>query len=57
MLDARAVRGALRLADLPRPAAFYPGAATVQPARLARGLRDRVRDAGVEIYERTRSAR
>ena len=36
-----------------RGGAFYPGAATVQPARLARGLRDRVRAAGVEVFERT----
>jgi glycine/D-amino acid oxidase-like deaminating enzyme len=32
-----------------RGGAFYPDAATVQPARLALGLRD----AGVEIYERS----
>lgn len=36
-----------------RGGAFYPGAATVQPARLARGLRERVIEAGVEVYERT----
>lgn len=36
-----------------RAGAFYPGAATVQPARLARGLRARVLAAGVEVYERT----
>ncbi len=36
-----------------RAGAFYPGAATVQPARLARGLRQRVIDAGVELYEGT----
>jgi glycine/D-amino acid oxidase-like deaminating enzyme len=34
-----------------RGGAFYPDAATVQPARLALGLRDRLRSAGVEIYE------
>lgn len=34
-----------------RSAAFYPDAATVQPALLAAGLRDRVRVAGVEIFE------
>ncbi len=34
-----------------RAGAFYPDAATVQPARLAFGLRDRLRAAGVEIYE------
>ncbi|MDX6583946.1 MAG: hypothetical protein QOI10_3130 [Solirubrobacterales bacterium] len=39
-----------------RGGALYPGAATVQPARLARGLRDRVRDLGVEVYERTEVA-
>jgi glycine/D-amino acid oxidase-like deaminating enzyme len=36
-----------------RGGAFYPGAATVQPARLALGLRARLRAAGVEIYERS----
>jgi len=36
-----------------RGGAFYPDAATVQPARLALGLRDRLRAAGVEIYERS----
>ncbi len=36
-----------------RGGAFYPGAATVQPARLSRGLATRVREAGVEVYERT----
>jgi glycine/D-amino acid oxidase-like deaminating enzyme len=39
-----------------RGGAFYPGAATVQPARLARGLREAVRARGVEIYERTEVA-
>jgi glycine/D-amino acid oxidase-like deaminating enzyme len=34
-----------------RAGAFYPGAATVQPARLAIGLRRRLSAAGVEIYE------
>jgi glycine/D-amino acid oxidase-like deaminating enzyme len=34
-----------------RGGAFYPGAATVQPARLALGLRDRLRASGVEVYE------
>jgi glycine/D-amino acid oxidase-like deaminating enzyme len=34
-----------------RGGAFYPGAATVQPARLAIGLRDRLRAAGVEVHE------
>lgn len=34
-----------------RAGAFYPRAATVQPARLAQGLRQRLRARGVEIYE------
>lgn len=34
-----------------RGAAFYPGAATVQPARLALGLRERLVAAGVEVFE------
>jgi glycine/D-amino acid oxidase-like deaminating enzyme len=34
-----------------RGGALYPGAATVQPARLALGLRKRLRASGVEIYE------
>jgi glycine/D-amino acid oxidase-like deaminating enzyme len=36
-----------------RGGAFYPDAATVQPARLAFGLRRRLLAAGVEIYERS----
>jgi len=36
-----------------RGGAFYPDAATVQPARLALGLRARLLAAGVEIYERS----
>jgi glycine/D-amino acid oxidase-like deaminating enzyme len=36
-----------------RGGAFYPKAATVQPARLALGLRDRLRAHGVEVYERS----
>lgn len=36
-----------------RGGAFYPDAATVQPARLALGLRRRLIEAGVEIYERS----
>jgi glycine/D-amino acid oxidase-like deaminating enzyme len=36
-----------------REGVFYPGAATVHPARLVRGLRDRVMAAGVTVYERT----
>jgi glycine/D-amino acid oxidase-like deaminating enzyme len=36
-----------------RGGAFYRDAATVQPARLALGLRDRLQQAGVDIYERS----
>jgi glycine/D-amino acid oxidase-like deaminating enzyme len=37
-----------------RGGVFYPGAATVQPARLAQGLRDRLADrAVVELFERS----
>ncbi len=36
-----------------RGGAFYPRAATVQPARLALGLRERLRARGVEIHERS----
>jgi glycine/D-amino acid oxidase-like deaminating enzyme len=36
-----------------RGGAFYPDAATVQPARLALGLRQRLLDAGVKIFERS----
>jgi len=36
-----------------RSGAFYPGAATVQPARLALGLRERLRERGVEVFERS----
>jgi glycine/D-amino acid oxidase-like deaminating enzyme len=36
-----------------RAGAFYPGSATVQPARLALGLRDRLAARGVEIHEST----
>jgi glycine/D-amino acid oxidase-like deaminating enzyme len=36
-----------------RGGAFYPDAATVQPARLAFGLRQRLVEAGVEVYERS----
>jgi glycine/D-amino acid oxidase-like deaminating enzyme len=36
-----------------RAGALYPGGATVQPARLARGLRNCVRAVGVELFERT----
>ncbi len=37
-----------------RAGALYPQAATVQPARLAAGLRARLLEAGVEIYEDSR---
>jgi glycine/D-amino acid oxidase-like deaminating enzyme len=40
-----------------RGGAFYPKAATVQPARLALGLRERLRGRGVEIFERSRVSR
>ncbi len=36
-----------------RGGAFYPKAATVQPARLALGLRERLRACGVEVFERS----
>ena len=36
-----------------RAGAFYPDAATVQPARLALGLRERLLATGVEVYERS----
>ncbi len=36
-----------------RAGAFYPDSATVQPARLALGLRRRLLAAGVEIFERS----
>jgi glycine/D-amino acid oxidase-like deaminating enzyme len=36
-----------------RAGAFYPSSATVQPARLALGLRDRLRAVGVEVFEST----
>jgi len=38
-----------------RSAAFFPGAATVNPARLALGLRQRLLAAGVEIHERSKA--
>ncbi len=40
-----------------RGAAFYADAATVQPARLALGLRERLLAAGVEIYEHSPARR
>jgi glycine/D-amino acid oxidase-like deaminating enzyme len=40
-----------------RAGAFYADAATVQPARLARGLRDRLVDRGVAVHEGSRVRR
>jgi glycine/D-amino acid oxidase-like deaminating enzyme len=37
-----------------RAGAFYPGAATVNPARLALGLRSKLLEGGVSIFEGTR---
>lgn len=39
-----------------RAGSFMPGAATVQPARLVRGLRRVLLERGVAIHERTRAA-
>jgi glycine/D-amino acid oxidase-like deaminating enzyme len=36
-----------------RAGAFYPSSATVQPARLALGLRERLQARGVELFEST----
>lgn len=40
-----------------RGGAFYPDAATVHPARLAAGLRDRISGRGVPVHEGTRARR
>ena len=40
-----------------RHGVFFPNAATVQPARLVRALRDAALAAGVELYEGTRAIR
>jgi glycine/D-amino acid oxidase-like deaminating enzyme len=40
-----------------RGGAFFPGAATVQPARLALGLRARLIERGVRVFERSRVRR
>jgi glycine/D-amino acid oxidase-like deaminating enzyme len=40
-----------------RTGAFYPGAATVQPARLALGLRERLIERGVVVREGSRARR
>ncbi len=53
VLDREAVRARCD-SPLFRCGAFYPMGATVHPARLAAGLRDRVLAAGVEIHEHTR---
>jgi glycine/D-amino acid oxidase-like deaminating enzyme len=47
---------ARRLCDSPlfRGGALYPVAATVQPARLANGLRERLLERGVAVHERSR---
>ena len=51
-LDREAVR-ARCAGPLFRAGAFYPGAATVNPALLARGLRRRLIDRGVRVFERS----
>jgi glycine/D-amino acid oxidase-like deaminating enzyme len=51
-VDAEAVR-ARCASPVFREGAFYRGAATVQPARLAHGLAARVREHGVEVHEQT----
>jgi glycine/D-amino acid oxidase-like deaminating enzyme len=38
-----------------RKGAFFPGSATVNPAKLALGLRSKLIEAGVEIYENSRA--
>ena len=38
-----------------REGAFFPGSATVNPAKLALGLRGKLGEAGVEVYENTRA--
>jgi glycine/D-amino acid oxidase-like deaminating enzyme len=40
-----------------RGGAYYPAAATLQPARLALGLRARLLDRGVRVFERSRVRR
>ena len=49
-LDAEAVAGRCRSPAF-RGGAYYQDSATVQPARLAHGLRDRLLAAGVEVHE------
>ena len=53
VLDREAVR-ARCASPIFRGGAYYPTGATVHPARLAAGLRDRVAAAGVEVHEHTR---
>jgi glycine/D-amino acid oxidase-like deaminating enzyme len=55
-LDTHAVAGRCASPAF-RGGAFYPDAATVQPARLALGLRERLRAAGVEVFERSPARR
>jgi glycine/D-amino acid oxidase-like deaminating enzyme len=40
-----------------RAGAYYPAAATVHPARLALGLRDRLIERGVQVFEGSRARR
>jgi glycine/D-amino acid oxidase-like deaminating enzyme len=40
-----------------RDGAFFPGSATVNPARLALGLRSKLIERGVEVFERSRVRR
>jgi glycine/D-amino acid oxidase-like deaminating enzyme len=49
----------MRRCDSPlfRGGVYHPAAATVQPARLARGLRDRLVERGVLIFEGSRARR
>lgn len=51
-LDTAAAAGRCR-SPLFRGGAFYPGAATVQPARLGFGLLGRLAEQGVEVFERS----
>jgi glycine/D-amino acid oxidase-like deaminating enzyme len=51
-LTAEEVRARCASAPL-RGGTFVPGTATVHPARLSRGLRDRLLGRGVALYERT----
>ena len=52
ILDRDAIR-ARCASPIFRAGAYYRAGATVQPARLAAGLRDRLLEAGVEIHEHT----